>query len=91
MITAAQLSAGVGITLDITNGSHSHMVNITDADMREIARKGRVSVTSSQNPHSDGSGAHRHTVTFKLITSAQNVTGTVMMTGTGLPSIVVGS
>jgi hypothetical protein len=64
MITAAQLSAGVGITLDISNGSHSHTVNITDADMREIAAKGRVSVTSSQNPHSDGSGAHRHSVTF---------------------------
>src|SRR5688500_7226369 len=64
MITAAQLSAGAGITLDIANGFHSHTVTITDAQMRQIAAKVRVSVLSSVNTHSNGSDPHEHMVTF---------------------------
>jgi len=64
IITAAQLSAGVGITLDISNGLHSHTVALTDAEMRQIAAKVRFSVESSVNPHSGGTQPHGHTVTF---------------------------
>ena len=63
-ISAAQLSAGNGITLDISNGSHSHEVTLTGAQVMEIAAKGRVSVDSSINPHSNGADPHAHTVTF---------------------------
>ena len=64
IITAAQLSAAVGITLDISNGLHSHTVTLTDAQMRQIVAKVRLSVGSSVNPHSNGTGPHGHTVTF---------------------------
>ena len=64
IITAAQLSAGAGITLDISNGFHSHTVIFTDAQMGQIAARVRVSVASSVNPHSNGSDPHQHTVTF---------------------------
>jgi hypothetical protein len=63
-ISAAQLSAGTGITLDISNGSHSHTVTLTGAQIMQIADKARVSVDSSTNPHSNGAEAHAHTVTF---------------------------
>jgi hypothetical protein len=63
-ITAAQLSAGVGITLDISNGLHSHMVTLTDAQMQQIVAKVRLAVFSSVNPHSNGTEPHGHTVTF---------------------------
>lgn len=64
IITAAQLSAGVGITLDISNGLHSHTVILTDAQMGQIVAKVRLSVDSSVNPHSNGTDPHGHTVTF---------------------------
>ena len=63
-ISAAQLSAGAGITLDISNGSHSHTVVLTGAEIMQIAAKNRVSVDSSTNPHSNGTDPHAHTVTF---------------------------
>jgi hypothetical protein len=50
IISAAQLSAGAGISLDISNGSHSHTVILTGDQVMEIAAKGRVSVDSSTNP-----------------------------------------
>jgi hypothetical protein len=63
-ISAAQLSAGAGIILDISNGSHSHTVTLTGAQIMQIADKGRVFVDSSINPHSNGAEPHGHTVTF---------------------------
>ena len=63
-ISAAQLSAGSGIILDISNGSHSHTVTLTSAQVMQIAAKARVSVDSSTNPHSNGADPHAHTVTF---------------------------
>lgn len=63
-ISAAQLTAGNGITLDISNGSHSHTVILTGAQVMQIATKARVSVDSSTNPHSNGADPHAHTVTF---------------------------
>jgi hypothetical protein len=64
VITAAQVAAGAAITLDISNGLHSHTVGLTSDHMAQIKAGVRVSVASSMNPHSDGSGAHQHTVTF---------------------------
>ena len=63
-ISAAQLSAGAGITLDISNGSHSHTVILTGDEVMRISAKDRVSVRSSTNPHSTGQDPHAHTVTF---------------------------
>ena len=63
-ITAAQLSAGAGITLDISNGLHSHTVALTAEQVVQIAAKVQVSKLSSTNPHSDGSDPHSHLVTF---------------------------
>ena len=63
-ISAAQLSAGNGITPDISDGSHSHSVILTGAQVMQIAAEARVSVDSSTNPHSNGADPHAHTVTF---------------------------
>ena len=63
-ISAAQLSAGNGIILDISNGLHSHTVTLTGAEVMQIAARARVSVDSSTNPHSNGADPHAHTVTF---------------------------
>lgn len=64
VITAAQLSAGGDLVLDISNGLHSHTVTLTGAQVTLIAGGGRVSVQSSTNTHSDGHNPHHHTVTF---------------------------
>ena len=64
VITAAQLSAGIGITLDISNGLHSHTVTLTGAQVMQVAAGERVSVESSRDTHSDGNNPHNHTVTF---------------------------
>jgi hypothetical protein len=64
VITAAQLSARVGLILDISNGLHSHTVTLTGAQVMQIASGGRVSVKSSTDTHSHGGNPHRHTVTF---------------------------
>ena len=63
-ITAAQLGAGVALTLDISNSRHSHAATLSGAEVTQIAAKSRVSVMSSTNPHADGNGAHSHMVTF---------------------------
>jgi len=63
-ISAAQLSAGDGIILDISNGSHSHTVILTGPQVMQISARNRVSVGSSTNPHSNGADPHAHTVTF---------------------------
>jgi hypothetical protein len=63
-ISAAQLSAGDGLILDISNALHSHTVVLTSAEIMQIAAKARVSVDSSTNPHSGGSDPHAHRVTF---------------------------
>ena len=63
-ITAAQLSAGVALTLDISNSRHSHTVTLSGAEVTQIAAQSRVSVTSSTNTHSDGNEPHSHRVTF---------------------------
>ena len=64
VITVVQLGAGGAVTLDVSNSRHSHTVNLSGAEVTRIAAKSRVSVTSSTNPHSDGSGPHSHMVTF---------------------------
>ena len=64
VLTAAQLAAREALTLDISNSRHSHTITLSGAQVTQIATKLRVSVTSSTNPHSDGSGAHAHVVTF---------------------------
>ena len=64
VVTGAQITAGAAITLDISNGLHSHTVSLTAAQVAQIKTGARVSVASSVDPHSDGTGAHQHTVTF---------------------------
>lgn len=59
VITAAQLTAGGGLTLDIRGTSdHPHTVTLTVANMTAIASNQRVSKESSSD---DG---HSHSVTF---------------------------
>ena len=64
VITAVQLGAGAALTLDISNSRHSHTVTLSSAQVTQIAGRSRVSVTSSTNPHADGSEPHSHRVTF---------------------------
>ena len=64
VITAAELAAGGALTLDISNARHSHTVNLSGAEVTQIAAKSRVSAMSSTNPHSGGSEPHSHMVTF---------------------------
>jgi hypothetical protein len=64
VISAAQLGAGAALTLDISNGRHSHTVTLSGAEVNQIAAQSRVSVLSSTNRHSDGSEPHNHRVTF---------------------------
>lgn len=64
VITAAQLAVAAPIVIDISNGLHSHTVTITAAQMGQIAAGTRVSVTSSMDPHSNGTDPHSHVVTF---------------------------
>jgi len=59
VITAAELTAGGALSLDIRGTSdHPHTVELAAAEIMSIAANGRVSKTSSNN---DG---HNHTVTF---------------------------
>lgn len=64
VITAAQLSAGVGLTLNIANAFHGHTLTLTGAQVLQIAARVRVSVVSSTDTHSSGMNPHNHTVTF---------------------------
>ena len=58
-ITGAQLSAGGALSLDITGSSnHPHTVDLTAADVDQIANGQRVSKASSTD------AGHTHTVTF---------------------------
>lgn len=59
VITAAELTAGNAVSLDITgNANHPHTVDLTDVEVGQIAGGMRVQKTSSND---DG---HAHTVTF---------------------------
>jgi hypothetical protein len=58
-ITAAQLTAGAGVNLQLTVGDgHLHSVTLTGAEVTQIAGSTRVSKESSND------GGHSHTVTF---------------------------
>lgn len=64
-ITAAQLAAGNALNLNIQGQAfHSHTLNLEATQVRMIAAGCRISRVSSIDPHSDGSGAHNHDVTF---------------------------
>jgi hypothetical protein len=59
VITAAQLTAGAAVNLELTVGSgHTHTVNLSAAEVTQIAGGTRVSKTSTTDD------AHNHTVTF---------------------------
>lgn len=65
VITAAQLSAGEALSLNIQGQAfHSHTLNLTDTQLRLIAAGCRVSEISSLDTHSTGTGLHSHIVTF---------------------------
>jgi hypothetical protein len=58
-ITAAQLTAGGDVTLQLTEGSgHTHSCSLTGAEVVQIRDNTRVSKESSSN------SGHSHTVTF---------------------------
>ena len=64
VIEAARLTAGNGVSLDITgSANHPHTVDLTDTEVGQIAGGTRVSKTSS-NTSASGFGSHMHTVTF---------------------------
>jgi hypothetical protein len=59
VITAAQLAAGAAVNLELTVGDgHTHSVNLSAAEVTQIAGNQRVSKTSSTDD------AHNHVVTF---------------------------
>ncbi len=59
VITAAALTAGDMLSLDITGtANHPHTVELTAADLTQIESGQRVSKTASTN------ASHNHTVTF---------------------------
>jgi hypothetical protein len=59
VITAAQLTGGGAISLDIRgDATHTHTVDLSAADMAAIAASQKVSKQSSRDD------AHAHTVTF---------------------------
>jgi hypothetical protein len=61
VITAAQLTAGGGVVLDIQGtSSHPHQVELTAGDVAAVRDGRRVSKDSTPSP----SGSHAHTVTF---------------------------
>ena len=64
VIRGSELSAGGGLTLDISNTFHTHSLSLTSSQMTQIAGGARVAQLSSRNPHSDGSDMHDHLVTF---------------------------
>jgi hypothetical protein len=59
VITAAQLTAAAGVTLDIKGSAdHTHTVTLSAAEITSIAGSQRVSKESSTD------SSHSHTVTF---------------------------
>ena len=64
IVTAAQLTAGNAITLDIRGtADHSHTVELGGAEVVQIRNSQRVTTTSSTET-SATFGTHSHTVTF---------------------------
>ena len=64
-ITPAQLGVGGAVSLRIQGQAfHSHTLTLNSTQMMQIAAGCRTSQTSSLDPHSNGSGAHTHLVTF---------------------------
>jgi hypothetical protein len=65
VITFAQLTGGGARILTIQGQAfHSHTLSLTDLQVAQIAAGCQTAQISSVDPHSDGSGAHAHTVTF---------------------------
>ena len=63
-LTAAQLSAGAAVSLDIRGtADHSHIVGLGGAEVVQIRQGQRVTTTSSTD-NSAAFGTHSHTVTF---------------------------
>ena len=63
-LTAAQLSAGAAVSLDIRGSAdHSHIVGLGGAEVVQIRQGQRVTTTSSTDASSTF-GTHSHTVTF---------------------------
>ena len=59
VIAAARLTSPTSIALDITgSATHSHTVNLTDADVKKISERTRVTSISTTDLF------HSHTVTF---------------------------
>ncbi len=59
VVTAAQLTAGAGVSIDISgSANHPHAVDLTADEIGQIAAGTRVQKTSSNN------SAHAHSVTF---------------------------
>jgi hypothetical protein len=59
VVTAAQLTAGAAVIVELTLGSgHTHQASLSAAEVVSIAGNQRVSKQSSQG------GGHDHTVTF---------------------------
>lgn len=64
LITAAQITAGNAISLNIQGtAAHNHTVSITQADLTTLRNRQSVSRESSSDP-SNTFGLHSHTVTF---------------------------
>jgi len=64
VINAAQLTAANAVSLDISgNANHPHTVNLTDAEVGQIAGGTRV-IKASSNNNGAGFGSHAHSVTF---------------------------
>lgn len=57
-ITAAQLTAGNAVSVELRGGDHTHTVAISQGELTQISGGTRVQKESSNNQ------AHTHTVTF---------------------------
>jgi len=66
-ITAAQLSGGTDVTLDIQGtADHTHRVVVTAAQLVTIKGGGQVFATSTAG----GTDSHTHTITFSGVTAS---------------------
>ena len=59
-ITAAQITAGGAVTLDMTGGTHGHQVDLTALQVGEIGAGDPVTTPSTSD------SGHSHTVIFNL-------------------------
>ncbi|HEX9202716.1 MAG TPA: hypothetical protein VF964_02045, partial [Vicinamibacteria bacterium] len=65
IIKAAQLTAAMGISLDIRGtADHTHTVELSAADIAAIAANKQVARASSESGTGGPYGDHLHTVTF---------------------------